>query len=86
MTDQIEPLAEVKSIYSTNFRQVAATLRVIADGLDKGEYGEVTEAAVVMKVPDGIDMFGLGAGQTGATTALLFHAAAIKMAIAASEP
>ncbi len=39
---------KVVTLNETNYRQAAATLRVIADQIDKGEYGQVECVALVI--------------------------------------
>ena len=57
-------LAEVKTIYESNARQVAATMRKNADAIERGEHGDVQAVVSVMLVSkngsDAIEVFGLG--------------------------
>jgi len=47
-----------------NLLNVANQLREIADGIERGDYGEVNEGALVLP---GVDVFGLG-GADGTVT------------------
>lgn len=53
-------LAEVKTLYDGNLRDVAYVLRKIADGIDNGSYGQVKQATLVMLNGRGLEVFGLG--------------------------
>jgi hypothetical protein len=68
-------LAEVKPIYESNSRDVISTLRFIADSLEKGEYGEVISAALVLRLSDyQVEAFGLGLGDIDTSVTLLEQA------------
>lgn len=71
-------LAAVETLYTTNSRDVLATLRVIADNIEKGEYGEVTEMALVLYGSQ-FHLFGAGHQQDAGSTAVLFAAGHHKM-------
>lgn len=71
-------LAEVIPLYESNYRDPAATLRVIADNIEAGEYGEVLEIALVMNA-DGLEMFGMGRDNDAGTTCLLLAAGMQKL-------
>jgi len=71
-------LAEVTTLYETNFRQPAATLRVIADEIEAGKHGEVTQLGVVL-LGDSCEVFGAGPDADGGTIALLLQAGAFRM-------
>ncbi len=66
-------LKVVQSIYDSNFRNIAATLRAIADGIEAGQYGEVDQIALVMHGED-VKVFGLG-DSTGSNVHLLLACA-----------
>lgn len=56
-------LAEVKTIYESNASQVAETLRKNADDIERGAYGDVRCAVMVIVGGEGIEtveVFGLG--------------------------
>ena len=66
-------VAEVKTLYETNFRDVAATLRVIADNVDAGKHGVVDFAALVIAAETGTEVFRFGRDSTPSNTACLMH-------------
>jgi hypothetical protein len=73
-------LADVTSLYETNFRDIPATLRVIAEQIERGDLGEVTEGALVI-FGQRLDIFGLGCtNHDGGSTHLLLTAGANKLA------
>ena len=57
-------LAEVKTIYESNARQVVETMRRNADAIERGEHGDVQAVVSVMLVAkngvDTVEVFGLG--------------------------
>lgn len=57
-------LAEFKTLYESNYRQIAETLRNNADAIEAGKFGKVSVAVyVLLTVKDGreeIEVFGLG--------------------------
>lgn len=56
-------LAEVKTLYASNASQVAETLRKNADAIERGEYGQVRCAVMVIvggNDVENIDVFGMG--------------------------
>lgn len=59
MSDQ-KRLAEVSTIYSSNFRDVAATLRQLADRVETGDLQGTDELVIVAMTPSGLEVFGLG--------------------------
>ena len=71
-------LAEVKTLYESNFRHPAATLRVIADEIDAGKHGEVSQLALVL-LGDTCEIFGAGPDSDAGTIALLLQAGASRM-------
>lgn len=54
-----EQHAPVTTIYASNFRDVSATLRHIADQIDAGEWGVITDAALVLRAGR-CEVFGFG--------------------------
>ena len=64
--------AELYVLPVGNLKDVAKQLRVIADGIDGGEYGNVTEGALVLN--GSIDVFGLGQADSTTTHYLLARA------------
>ena len=71
-------LAEVHTLYPTNFRDPAATLRVIAEEIEAGKHGEVTQIAVVL-LGSTCEVFGAGPDADGSTIATLLQAGAQRM-------
>jgi len=57
---------------------VPATLRRIADDIERGEFGQVNAAALVLDAFE-LECFFCGSGETGPNAHLLFHAGAAKM-------
>jgi hypothetical protein len=68
-------VAEVVDLYKSNFRHPAATLRVIADEIDAGKYGEVGCVGVVV-LGDELVVFGAGVDSEGPSVHALLHAGA----------
>lgn len=77
-------LAEVTTLYESNFRAPAATLRVIADEIEAGKHGEVTQVAIVL-LGDTCEVFGAGPDADGSTIATLLQAGAHRMIVAVAE-
>lgn len=75
-----KPLAEVIPLYESNYRDPAATLRVIADEIEAGKYGEVHEIALIMNTEDSVELFGMGKDHDTGTLCLLINAAMHKLA------
>lgn len=71
-------LAEVHTLYPTNFRDPAAKLRAIADDIEAGKHGEVTQIAVVL-LGETCEVFGAGPDADGSTIATLLQAGAQRM-------
>ncbi|MND20873.1 hypothetical protein D3C76_47890 [compost metagenome] len=73
-------LAEVVTLYDSNYRDVPATLRRIADMIEHGNLAGAKEAALVVMAPAGLEVFGLGdADATGAHYLLCCGAAKLQM-------
>lgn len=70
--------APVLVAYEHNFRQVAPMLRKIADQIEAGEFGEVTQCGLVL-LGDTCEVFGFGADMDGSTIATLLQAGAHRM-------
>ena len=65
--------AQLFTLYESNMRDPAATLRVIADGIESGKYGEVGCLGVVL-LGDTMEVFGAGPDSEGPSVAVLLHA------------
>ena len=51
----------VVQLQSSNFRDVPATLRKIADSIESGDFGDVHDACLILDA-DSIDVFHAGGG------------------------
>lgn len=60
-------LRPYSTLYESNFRDVAKTLRVIAKDVEKGKYGDVNEAALVFDgaKEEDYSVFGFGPRSAG---------------------
>lgn len=72
---------QVVQLYETNFRDPAATLRVIADQIEAGHYGEVGSVGVVL-LGDTMEVFGAGPDSEPPSVALLLHAGFTRLSAA----
>lgn len=68
----------VVPLYETNFRDVPAMLRRLADDIEAGKYGEVREGATVLMGSE-LEVFGWGQDQDGASTAIMLQAGAMRL-------
>ena len=68
----------VKTLYESNFRDVPATLRRIADEIEAGSYGEVGCAGLVL-LGDSLEVFGMGPDSEAPSVALVLNAGAMKL-------
>lgn len=64
-------LAEVKTLFQSNHRQVTETLRALADEIDAGRYGKVSELAVVLMSVGGLEVFAMGDADVGSAHLML---------------
>ena len=64
-------LAEVKTLYESNYRDVPKTLRLIADEIEAGKHGEVIEGIVVIHSANGVECFGQGDSEIKSAFGLL---------------
>lgn len=65
-------LVETAPIYESNYRDLIATLRLVADNLESGNYGKAISAAMVVRLGDyAIEVFGLGLGDIDTSITLL---------------
>lgn len=72
-------LAEVVPLFESNFRDVPATLRTIADEIENGEWGEVTDATFLL-LGDKLEIFGMGKNSDAGTTSLMLQAGLLRLA------
>ena len=68
----------VVSLYESNYRDPAATLRKIADEIESGDYGEVGCIGVAL-LGDTMEVFGAGQDSEAPSVALLLHAAFMRL-------
>ncbi len=75
--------SEIKlvTLNESNFRQVAPTLRAIADEIESGKFGDVGSCAVVI-LGNKLDVFASGRDSDPASAALLLHAGFQKLSTA----
>jgi hypothetical protein len=71
-------LKVVESIYESNYRDVVATLRVIADEIESGKHGKVGEVALVL-LGDELSVFGMGPDSDRTTVHYLLCGGAARM-------
>lgn len=69
---------KVVPLQETNFRQIPETLRIIADQIEEGEFGEVGEVALVV-MGTTTEVFGLGPRSDGSSTACMLMAGAMRL-------
>lgn len=68
----------VKTLYESNFRDVPATLRRIADEIEAGSYGDVGCAGLVL-LGGSLEVFGMGPDSEAPSVALVLNAGAMKL-------
>lgn len=68
-----QPEFKVVTLNESNFRDPVATLRVIADDIEAGKYGDVTSVGLCL-FGDSMEVFGMGSDAEAPTIALLLHA------------
>lgn len=66
-------VAEVVTLHKSNFRDPVATLRNIADEIERGDFGEVGCIGVAL-LADKMHVFGAGRDSEAPSVALLLHA------------
>lgn len=72
--------AKVVTLHESNFRDAAATLRVIADQIDAGEYGAIGCAGLVI-LGDTMEVFGMGPDSEAPSVAMLLHAGFMRLSL-----
>lgn len=65
--------AKVETLFKTNYRDPAATLRVIADQIEAGRYGPVGCVGVAL-LGNTMEVFGMGEDSDAPSVAMLLHA------------
>lgn len=73
---------KVVTLNETNFRDIAKTMRIIADGIESGEFGIAHTAAIVITGSE-VSVFHLGAGDVSDAVFAL-HVGAHKLVGAAA--
>lgn len=76
--------AQLVVLHGTNFRDPVKTLRIIADGIEAGEYGAVGCVGLVL-LGDKCEVFGMGEDAEAPSVALLLHAGFAKLSRAVEE-
>ena len=71
-------------LHKSNFRQVSASLRDIADWVDAGEYGEVGCCGLVL-LGNKMEVFGFGSDSEAPSVALLLHAGFLRLSKSIEE-
>jgi hypothetical protein len=69
---------KVVQLHKSNFRDPVATLRVIADQIEAGKYGEVGCVAVAL-LGDTLEVFGAGEDSEWPSVAITLHAAFLRL-------
>ncbi len=76
--------ADIRVIYKSNFRDPAATLRVIANEIDEGKFGEVGQFALVL-LGDTCEVFTGGHDTGPCDAAVLLQAGAHRLVKSIAE-
>jgi len=71
----------VETLYESNFRDSAATLRKIADEIEAGDFGEVGCVGVSI-LGDRLRVFGAGPDSEGPSVAMVLHAGFMQLSSA----
>lgn len=69
---------KVVQIHDTNFREVTATLRTIADEIDAGTYGTVGNVSLVL-LGDRLEVFSMGPDSDSTSAVCVLQAGANKL-------
>ncbi len=77
-------VAEVVQLQASNFRDPAATLRVIAEKIEAGTYGPVGCVAVVI-LGDEMHVSGAGEDAEAPSVAMLLHAGFMRLSRSVEE-
>jgi hypothetical protein len=72
------PELKVFTLFKSNYRDPVAALRVIADDIEAGKYGDVGTIGVVL-LGDTMEVFGMGVDSTGPSVALLLNAGVLRL-------
>lgn len=74
--DESDP--KVVALYEQNMRQIPEMLRLLANNIENGDYGEVGEATCVV-MGDTLEVFGWGPHCDGTSSAVMLQAGAQKL-------
>lgn len=77
-------VAEVVTLHESNFRDPAATLRVIANEIEAGKYGGVGCVGVVI-LGNTMEVFGAGIDSEGPSVGMLLHAGFMRLSKSLEE-
>jgi hypothetical protein len=77
-------MSEVVTLYETNFRDVVSALRKIADEIERGDFGHVGCASVVV-LGDRMEVFGMGPDSEGPSVGMLLHAGFMRLSRSIEE-
>lgn len=64
-------LAEVKTLFPRNYRQIVEMLRHVADEIEAGQYGVAEDAVFVLLTDKKLEVFGWGKAEIDKTIGLL---------------
>lgn len=70
---------KVIQLHESNYRDPVATLRIIADAIESGKYGDVGCVGVCL-LGDTMEVFGMGRDSEASSTAMLLHAGFMRLA------
>lgn len=71
-------VAEVVILQESNYRDPVATLRLIADEIEAGEYGEVGCVGIAI-LGNTLEVFGAGPDSDGTSVAAVLHAGFMRL-------
>lgn len=71
--------AEIVTLQKSNYRDPAAILRVIADDIEAGKFGEVGCVGVVL-LGNTMEVFGMGPDSDAPSVGMLLHAGFMRLA------
>lgn len=71
-------VAEVATLYESNYRDPVAVLRGLADEIEAGDYGEVGCIGVAL-LGDTFEVFGAGPDSDGTSVAAVLHAGFMRL-------
>lgn len=82
--DLTTPDLKVVELYAANFRDPAAGLRIIADEIEAGEYGDVGCVGIAL-LGNKLHVFGLGRDSEAPAVGMVLHAGFLYMSKAILE-